>query len=110
MEAITNMSKWVFGPTPTEKVKKWQRQLKTESRMLDREIRSLDMETNKVRGEIKKLALKGDMKNAKTLAREVVRSGKQKDRLYTSQARLNSINMQLTHQLGEAAQLLCVLY
>lgn len=40
------------------------------------------------------------MKNAKLLAKEVVRSNKQKDRLYVSKARLGSINQQLQEQLA----------
>lgn len=97
---LQSATRLIFGPTPTEKVKKWQTQLKKESRVLAREIAALERETAKVKGEVKKLATKGEMKNAKLLAREVVRSNKQRERLFTSQARLNSINMQLTHQLG----------
>ncbi|KAM0752223.1 hypothetical protein T439DRAFT_299954 [Meredithblackwellia eburnea MCA 4105] len=97
---MKSVNRLLFGPTPEEKVKKWQQQLKQEGRHLDREIRQLDMASNKVKAEVRKLATKGDVKNAKVLAREVVRSNKQKDRLTTSKARLNSINMQLTHQLA----------
>lgn len=61
----------------------------------------LDMATKKVQMEVKKLATKGDVKNAKVLAREVVRSHKQKDRMSVSKARLGSINNQLVQQLGE---------
>ena len=99
---LQSASRLIFGPTPTEKVKKWQTQLKKESRVLGREIAALERETAKVKGEVKKLATKGEMNNAKLLAREVVRSNKQRERLFTSQARLNSINMQLTHQLGQS--------
>lgn len=98
---MQSVNRFLFGPTPEERVKKWQQQLKTESRALDREIRQLDLASNKVKADVKKLAQKGETKNAKLLAREVVRSNKQKDRLHTSQARLNSINMQLSHQLGQ---------
>lgn len=49
---------------------------------------------------MKQLATKGDVKNARILAREVVRSTKQKDRLSVSKARLGSINNQLSQQLG----------
>ena len=49
---------------------------------------------------MKSLATKGDVKNARILAREVVRSNKQKDRLSVSKARLGSINNQLQQQLG----------
>lgn len=41
------------------------------------------------------------MKSARILAREVVRSNKQKDRLSVSKARLGSISNQLSQQLGE---------
>lgn len=98
--SLQSVNRFFFGPTPEEKVKKWQQQLKKEGRVLDREIRALDLAASKVKVEVKNLAKKGDMKNATVLAREVVRSNKQKDRLHTSQARMNSINMQLAHQLG----------
>jgi len=54
----------------------------------------------KARQQLKQLASKGDSKNAKILAREVVRSNKQKDRLHVSKARLGSIHNQLAQQLG----------
>ncbi|KAK4046990.1 Vacuolar protein-sorting-associated protein 24 [Microbotryomycetes sp. JL201] len=97
---MQSVQRFLFGPTPEERVKQWQRQLKQQSRMLDREIRQLDTANSKVKQDVKRLALKGDTKNAKLLARELVRSNRQKDRLHTSQARVNSINMQLSHQLA----------
>ncbi|KAK9898608.1 Snf7-domain-containing protein [Cystobasidium minutum MCA 4210] len=98
--ALASVQKFLFGPTPEERVKQWQQQIKKEARLLDREIRQLDGAQAKTKSQLKQLANKGDVKNAKLLAREVVRSNKQKDRLATSKARLNSINMQLTHQLS----------
>ena len=59
------------------------------------------MATKKAQTQVKQLATKGDVKNAKILAREVVRSHKQKDLLSVSKARLGSINNQLMQQLGE---------
>lgn len=97
--AFAGIQKFIFGPTPEERVKQWQQQIKKEARMLDREIRQLDQAQAKTKSQLKQLANKGDVKNAKMLAREVVRSNKQKDRLATSKARLNSVNMQLSHQL-----------
>lgn len=97
---MQSVSRFLWGPTPQEKVRKWQTQLKKEQRALDREIHQLDLAANKVKQEVKKLAQKGDTKNAKLLAREVVRSNRQKQRMLTSKAQLNSINMQLGHQLG----------
>lgn len=60
----------------------------------------LDNATSKVRQDVKKLATKGDTKSARILAREVVRSNKQKDRLSVSKARLGSIDIQLQQQMG----------
>ncbi len=49
---------------------------------------------------MKQLAKKGDVKSARIMAREVVRSHKQMDRLSVSKARLGSIGNQLQQQLG----------
>jgi hypothetical protein len=106
------------GPTPEERVRSWQTKLRSESRQLDREIRQvcvhtsswtlqklslfiqLDMAANKARQTVKQLATKGDVKSARILAKEVVRSNKQKDRLSVSKARLGSIGTQLSQQMG----------
>ncbi|SOV04221.1 related to VPS24 - endosomal Vps protein complex subunit [Ustilago sp. UG-2017a] len=97
MQAV---SKFIFGPSQEERVKKVQSQLRSEQRSLDREMRQIDQGSTKTKAEIKKLAKKGDVKNAKILTREVVRAQKQKNRLAVSKARLNSIHMQLQHQLA----------
>jgi charged multivesicular body protein 3 len=60
----------------------------------------LEVATKKAQQQVKQLATKGDVKNARVLAREVVRSHKQKDRLSVSKARLGSISHQLQQQLG----------
>ena len=65
----------------------------------------LDVATKKAQQQVKQLATKGDVKNARILAREVVRSHKQKDRLSVSKARLGSINHQLQQQLGAVFQM-----
>ncbi len=41
------------------------------------------------------------MKSARILAKEIVRANKQRDRLHSTKARINSVDMQLQHQLGE---------
>ena len=58
------------------------------------------MAMKKAKTQVKQLAKNGDGKNAKILAREVVRSNKQKDRLSVSKAQLGSINTHLIQQLG----------
>lgn len=64
------------------------------------------MATDKTRKELKVLAKRGDAKNARILAREVVRSNRMKDRLSVSKARLGSIGIQLQNQLGVCSSLL----
>ncbi|KAI0318690.1 vacuolar sorting protein Vps24 [Amylostereum chailletii] len=97
MQAV---SRFLYGPTPEERVRAWQGKLRQEKRTLDREMRQLDVGTNKARQTVKQLAKKGDTKSARILAREVVRSNKQKDRLSVSKARLGSIETQLSQQLA----------
>ena len=99
---MQSVNRLLFGPTPEERIKTVQSQLRTEQRHLDREVRQLDAAAAKAKAEVKKLAKKGDVKSARILAREVVRSNKQKNRLTTSKAQLNSIGMQLQHQQGES--------
>ncbi|KAL0574673.1 Vacuolar protein-sorting-associated protein 24 [Marasmius crinis-equi] len=99
---MQSINRFLYGPTPEEKVRAWQSKLRTESRHLDREMRQLDMATSKARQTVKQLATKGDVKSARILAKEVVRSEKQKDRLSVSKARLGSIGTQLQHQLAMA--------
>ncbi|EGO01910.1 hypothetical protein SERLA73DRAFT_48647 [Serpula lacrymans var. lacrymans S7.3] len=97
---MQSINRFLYGPTPEEKVRAWQAKLRAESRQLDREMRQLDMATNKARTTVKQLASKGDIKSARILAREVVRSNKQKERLSVSKARLGSIGNQLTQQMA----------
>lgn len=57
--------------------------------------------------ELKALAKKNDVKSARILAKEIVRANKQRDRMHSTKARINSVDMQLQHQLG-AFWLTCV--
>ncbi len=116
---MQSLNRFLYGPTPEEKVKAWQNKLRQETRLLDREMRQvgapqpihisqltkrqLDLATTKVRASVKQLAQKGDVKSARILAREVVRSDKQKDRISVSKARLGSIGTQLNQQMGALA-------
>ncbi|WWD22758.1 hypothetical protein CI109_107251 [Kwoniella shandongensis] len=97
---MKSINKWLYGPTPEEKVKAWQTKLRQQERQLDREIRNLEVATQKSRIELKQLAKKNDVKSARILAKEVVRANKQRDRLESSKARIKSVNMQLQHQLS----------
>jgi len=86
-----------------EVAKKWKRELRREDRNLDKTIRSIEIEEQKLKRSIKELAKKGDkqsLNSAKTLAKELLRSRKAKERLYASKAQLNSVSMQLTQNLS----------
>lgn len=119
---MQSVNRFLYGPTPEERVRSWRGKLRSETRKLDMDMRQvhplvctphfnlltnlfvslqLDIATAKARQEVKKLATKGNVKSARILAKEVVRSDKQKDRLSVSKARLGSIDIQLQHQLGK---------
>ncbi|KAH8830531.1 vacuolar sorting protein Vps24 [Flagelloscypha sp. PMI_526] len=87
------INRFLYGPTPEERVSQWRQKLRSESRQIDKEMRQVNQT-------VKQLATKGDVKNARILAREVVRTNKQKDRLSVSKARLGSIEHQLQQQLS----------
>ncbi|KAI9340976.1 Snf7-domain-containing protein [Pilaira anomala] len=90
-----------FGKkTPDELVKKWRQEIRSQQRGIQRQIQAIDNEEAKVKRSIKQVAKKGDVKNCRMLAKELIRSQRHKDRLYTSKAQMNSIIMQLEHQLA----------
>jgi len=99
---MDQISTFIFGKrmTPEEYVKKWKRDLNKEKRELDRNIRGIEREEMKVKREIKASAKRGDMSSAKSLAKELVRSKKAKERIAISKAQLNSVQMQLQQNLA----------
>ncbi|CDO75572.1 hypothetical protein BN946_scf184858.g12 [Trametes cinnabarina] len=78
---MQTINRFLYGPTAEEK---------------------LDAATKKAQQTVKQLAKKGDIKSARIMAREVVRSHKQMDRLSVSKATLGSIGHQLNQQLAMA--------
>ncbi|KAI1795218.1 vacuolar sorting protein Vps24 [Ganoderma leucocontextum] len=97
---MQTINRFLYGPTAEEKVRAWQAKLRSEQRVLEREMRQLDAATKKAQQTVKQLAKKGDTKSARIMAKEVVRSRKQMDRLSVSKARLGSIGNQLQQQLA----------
>jgi len=90
------------GPTPEEQVKSWRSKLRAEQREIDRSIRGITTEEEKIKRSIKEAAKRGDKTTCKTLAKEIIRSKKAKDRLYGTKAQLNSVVLQLQQQLSNA--------
>ncbi|KAI5825108.1 Snf7-domain-containing protein [Schizophyllum commune Tattone D] len=102
MSTMDSINRFIWGPTPEQRVREWQAKLRAESRKLDREMHQLDVRAKDAKKTVKQLATKGDVKSARILAREVVRVDRQKDRMSVSKARLGSINYQLQQQLAMA--------
>lgn len=99
MSGIVNM---LIGKrlTPEEQVKKWRQSIRTQERELDKGIRGIDAEEAKVKRSIKLAAKKNDVTSCKILAKEIVRSRKARERMFTSKAQLNSLVMHMQQQLG----------
>lgn len=83
----------------SDSIREWQRVLRIEQRSVDKQISDLSRQEKKVLDDIKK-AIKADRKSvAKILAKEIVRSKKALDKMYSTKASLNSLSMQLNqHQ------------
>ncbi|KAI9323587.1 Snf7-domain-containing protein [Dichotomocladium elegans] len=101
MASTLNSIQRFFGKkTPEELVRKWRQDIRAQQRGIQRQIKAIDVEEAKVKKSIKMAAKKGDPKICKTLAKELIRSQRHKNRLHMSNAQLNSIVMQLEHQLA----------
>ncbi|CAG8805985.1 26457_t:CDS:2 [Gigaspora margarita] len=92
----------LFGKktSPDEMVKKWQRDIRTQQRIIERQIREFGDVEKKTTNLLKQNAKKNDVKACKLFAKELVRTRRQIVRLHTSKAQLNSIQLQLQHQLA----------
>ncbi len=71
---------------------------------MDRQIRSIKREEDKIKKSLKEAAAKNDKQICTILAKEIVRSRKAVNKLYTSKAQLSSVQMQMQQQLGEFLQ------
>lgn len=67
---------------------------------MDRQIRAIQREEEKVKRSLKQAATKGDKDTCTILAKEIIRARKATNRIYTSKAHLNSVQMQMKNQLA----------
>ncbi|KAJ1726826.1 Vacuolar protein-sorting-associated protein 24, partial [Coemansia biformis] len=88
-------------PTPEELVRKWTSGIRAQQRGLERQLTDIKAEEKKAERSIKQLAKKGDVSSCKILAKELVRSRKQRERIATSKAQLNSISLELNYQASK---------
>ncbi|KAF8930067.1 Snf7-domain-containing protein [Dissophora ornata] len=98
--SVESVQRFFGKKTPEEMVRKWRRDISGQQRALEKQKRGIETEEAKAKLTIKQMAKKGDIKTCRILAKELVRSRRQKDRIVTSKAQLNSISMQLQYQLS----------
>ncbi|XP_055902095.1 charged multivesicular body protein 3 [Eupeodes corollae] len=94
----------LFGKTaskdPKEQVNEWTHKIRKEGNQLDRQIRSIQREEEKVKRALKQAATKNDRDTCVILAKEIVGARKAINRIYTSKAHLNSVQLQMKTQLA----------
>eukprot|EP01103_Thecamoeba_quadrilineata_P013555 TRINITY_DN379_c0_g1_i1.p1 TRINITY_DN379_c0_g1~~TRINITY_DN379_c0_g1_i1.p1 ORF type:complete len:213 (+),score=41.85 TRINITY_DN379_c0_g1_i1:41-679(+) len=93
---------FLFGkpPDPLESVRKWKLELVSQNRTLEREIRAIDQEEMKTKVAIKQAIKRNDKESAKILSKEIYRSRKAKEKLYSSKVALHSVQMHLQHSMA----------
>lgn len=79
----------------------WCHKLRKEGNQLERQINSIKREEEKVKRTLKDAAKKNDKDTCIILAKELIRSRKAINRIHTSKAHLNSVQLQMKSQLGK---------
>eukprot|EP01023_Acetabularia_acetabulum_P020132 TRINITY_DN2037_c0_g2_i2.p2 TRINITY_DN2037_c0_g2~~TRINITY_DN2037_c0_g2_i2.p2 ORF type:complete len:221 (+),score=34.96 TRINITY_DN2037_c0_g2_i2:88-750(+) len=87
---------------PKELVRKWQGQLRTEQRHLERQIREIQRSERETVKAVKQAATRNDLASAKILAKEIARARKTVTQFYTQRANLTSMSTALAEQLAIA--------
>lgn len=82
--------------TMKEKAREWQRQIRSETRKIDRDISRVRQEENRLKKEITAMAKKGQEEGVRTLAKQVVRSRKSVAMLERTKCSMTAMNLQLT--------------
>ncbi|VDN13621.1 unnamed protein product [Dibothriocephalus latus] len=85
---------------PRTKVRELQRKMRREEMKLDREINAIQQKSKQSEIEVKRYAKTGNMDAAKLLARQIVASRKAVNRLYSAKAELQTVCMDLDHQIA----------
>lgn len=74
--------------------------MRKEGYQLDRQIRQIQREEDKIKKSLKEAAAKNDKDVCNILAKEVIRSKKAINKIHTSKAHLNSVQLHMKNQLG----------
>lgn len=91
----------LFAKKPEEVAKEWIRNLRKEQRQIELQINKIQREQNKVKLAMKQAAKKDDSASLRILALELVRSKKAVSRMYAAKAKMNSVSMELQHQMAQ---------
>ncbi|CCH62815.1 hypothetical protein TBLA_0I01560 [Henningerozyma blattae CBS 6284] len=109
------MKKAIWGPDPKEQHRKIKSILRKNGREIDKSLRELSGLQIKTKTLIKQSAKKNDLKSCQIYGKELYRINKQYNRMYTSKAQLDSVQMkieeaykirQLTNQMGQSADIM----
>uniref|UniRef100_A0A8W7PA66 Charged multivesicular body protein 3 n=1 Tax=Anopheles coluzzii TaxID=1518534 RepID=A0A8W7PA66_ANOCL len=85
---------------PKDMVQEWSSKLRKESFALDRQVRSIQREEDKIKRSLKEAAKKNDKEVCTILAKELIRSRKAINKIYTSKAHINSVQLQMKNQMA----------
>lgn len=85
----------IYGPDPQEQKKKCNALIRKNQREIDRMLEDLTRAENKSKTMIKQCAKRNDNKSARMLAKDLYGCKKQRQRLTTSKAQLNSVMLQV---------------
>ncbi|CAH0395532.1 unnamed protein product [Bemisia tabaci] len=85
---------------PKAQVNEWTHKIRKEGYQLDRQINAIKREEEKVKRTLKEAAKKGDKDVCLILAKEILSARKTIQKIHTSKAHLNSIQLQMKNQLG----------
>lgn len=75
--------------------------MRKEQRQVEQQINKIQREQNKVKMSMKQAAKKEDTASLRILALELVRSKKAVSRMYAAKATMNSVAMELQHQMAQ---------
>ncbi|XP_055344360.1 charged multivesicular body protein 3-like isoform X3 [Paramacrobiotus metropolitanus] len=93
----------LFGKTtvdPKEQVDAWTKTLRQSARDMDRQIRNIQREEERAKRSLKDAAKKGDKDVCRILAKEIVRSRNTTNKIHLSKVQINSLVLQMRHQLS----------
>lgn len=85
---------------PLDQAKKWKREITRQARRLDRDILAIERAEKKAMKDCQKYAKKGELKAAKTLAKEIVNTRHSKERIRLSQVQMNSVASNLQQSIS----------